>query len=121
MRADTVLVSLAVVAGAVALVGVPLRCWQYSTGRLRSQIPQHAVALATFSLFSVLFYVPAALAWCYAFYAAYVDYFYVGSCAQRGVATAIALGMLGCAYALLEGFLLVARRRIGPQQRPPQR
>jgi hypothetical protein len=114
MRIDTVLVSLAVMAGAAALIGVPIRCWQYSTGRLRVQIPQHAIAHATFSLFSVLFYVPAVLAWVYAFYAAYVDYSCVGSCAQRGAGTAIALGMLGCAYALLEGFLLVARRRARP-------
>lgn len=113
MKIDTILVSLAVMAGATALIGVPMRCWQYSTGRLRSQIPQHAIAYATFSVFSVLFYVPAALAWVYALYAAYVDYSCVGSCANRGVGTAIALGMLGCAYALLEGFLLVARRREG--------
>ncbi len=111
MTLDTVLVSLAVMAGVAALVGLPIRCWQYVTGRLRSQIPQHAVAVATFSLFSVLFMLPAVVAWGYALYAAYVDYSCVGSCGQKGVGTAIALGMLGCAYVLLEGFLLVARRR----------
>jgi len=111
MALDTVLVALAVMAGAAALIGLPIRCWQYFTGRLRSQIPRHAIALATFSLFSVLFLVPAVLAWAYALYAAYVDYSCVGSCTQKGVGTALALGMLGCAYALLEGFLVVARRR----------
>lgn len=112
MMIDTVLVSLAVMAGVAALIGVPVRSWQFCTGRLRSQIPQHAIALATFSLFSVLFFVPAVLAWVYSFYSAFVDYSCVGSCAQRGVGTAIALGILGCAYALLEGFLLTARRRV---------
>ena len=111
MALDTVLVSLAVMAGAAALIGLPIRCWQYFTGRLRAQIPQHAIALATFSLFSALFFLPAVLAWLYAFYAAYADYSCVGSCTQKGIGTALALGMLGCAYALLEGFLLVARRR----------
>ena len=111
MALDMVLVSLAVMAGAAALIGLPIRCWQYFTGRLRSQIPPHAIALATFSLFSALFFVPAVLAWVYAFYAAYVDYSCVGSCMQKGAGTALALGMLGCAYALLEAFLLVARRR----------
>jgi len=112
MMIDTILVSLAVMAGAAALVGVPIRCWHYFTGLLRSRIPQHVIAHATFSLFSVLFFVPAMLAWLYAFYAAYVDYSCVGDCANRGAGTAIALGMLGCAYALLESFLLVARRRV---------
>lgn len=112
MMIDTILVSLAVMAGAAALIGVPVRCRQYFSGRLHSQVPPHAVAHATFGFFSVLFCVPAVLAWAYAFYAAYVDYSCVSSCAQRGVGTAIALGMLGCAYALLEGFLLVARRRV---------
>ena len=111
MTLDTVLVSLAVMAGVAALIGVPMRCWQYFTGRLRSQIPRHAVALATFSLFSGFVFVPALLAWAYALYAAYADYSCVGSCPQKGVGTAIALGLLGCAYALLESFLLVARRR----------
>ena len=111
MKLDTILVSLAVMAGVAALVGVPIRCWQYFNGRLRSQIPQHAVALATFSLFSALLFVPALVAWAYALYAAYADYSCVVSCTQKGIGTAIALGMLGCAYALLEGFLLVARRR----------
>lgn len=108
---DTILVSLAIAAGVFALAGVPLRCWQFATGRLRSQIPQHAIARATFSLFSALFFVPTTLAWAYALYVAYVDFNCVAPCAQAGVGTAIALGILGCAYALLEGFLLVARRR----------
>lgn len=114
MSLDTVVVSLAVMAGAAALVGVPVRCWQYATGRLRSRIPAHAIARATFSMFSVVFYVPATLTWGYALYAAYLDYTCVGSCGNRGVGTAIALGILGCAYALLEGFLLTARRSAGP-------
>lgn len=112
MRFDTIVVSLAVMAGAAGVVGVPVRSWHYATGRLRSQIPRHAIAYATFSLFSVLFFAPALLAWVYAFYAAYVDYTCIGSCEQRGLGTAIALGLLGCAYALLEGFLLTARRRV---------
>jgi len=37
---NTILVSLAVAAGVVGLAGVPLRCWQFATGRFRSQIPQ---------------------------------------------------------------------------------
>lgn len=115
MNFDTIIVSLAVMGGAIALIGVPVRCWQYATGRLRSQIPRHAIANATFSIFSVLFYVPAMLSWVYAVYAAYVDYTCVGACEHRGVGTAIALGILGCAYALLEGFLLTARRRTASQ------
>lgn len=114
MKIDTILVSLAVMAGATALIGVPIRCWQYFNGQLRSCIPKHAIAYATFGVFSVFFYVPAALAWVYSLYAAYVDYSCVDSCSQRGMGTAIALGMLGCAYVLLEGFLLTARRRAGP-------
>lgn len=112
VKLDTIVVSLAVMAGIVALVGVPLRCWQHLTGRLRSRVPQHAVAQATFSAFSTVFYALATLAWFYALYAAYADYFCAGDCGQRGAGTAIALGLLGCAYALLEGFLLTARRRI---------
>lgn len=111
MKLDTIVVSLAVMAGIAGLVGVPARCWQYLTGRLRSQIPQHAVAQATFSAFSTIFYALATLAWCYALYAAYVDYSCTASCGQRGAGAALALGLLGCAYALLEGFLLTARRR----------
>lgn len=117
MKFDTIVVSLAVMAGAAALIGVPVRCWQYASGRLRSQIPSHAIAHATFSVFSVLFYVPAMLAWVYALYAAYADYTCVSGCGQRGVGTAIAMGLLGCAYALLEGFLLTARRRVTPVTR----
>ena len=111
MKLDTIVVSLAVMAGVVALVGVPVRCYQYATGRLRSQIPTHAIAHATFGVFSALFFVPVVLAWVYALYSAYIDYTCIGKCAQSGVGTAFALGILGCAYALLEGFLLTARRR----------
>ena len=116
---DTVLVSLAVMAGAVALPGVPLRCWQLATGRLRARIPAHPVAHATFSVFSVLFFLPATLAWAYALYIAYVELGCRGHCAQSGVATAIALGVLGCAYGLLEGFLVTARRRIRTARESP--
>jgi len=111
---DTVLVSLAVTAGVFALVGVPLRCWQFSTGRFRSQIPQHALARAIFRLFAFLFLVPNALGWTYAVYVAYRYLTCVGSCAQAGVSSAIAVGLLGCAYILLESFLLTARRRVKP-------
>jgi len=115
---DTILVSLAVTAGVIALAGVPLRCWQFATGRFRSQIPQHVLARATFSLFAFVFLAPNALAWSYAIYVAYRDATCVGACGQTGVASAIAVGMLGCAYVLLEGFLITARRRIGPVTRP---
>ena len=71
---DTIMVSVAVTAGVVALAGVPLRCWQFATGRFRSQIPPHAQARATFSLFSLLFFVPNAAAWAYALYVAYRDF-----------------------------------------------
>ena len=60
---------------------------------------------------ATIFYALATLAWCYALYAAYVDYSCTASCGQRGAGAALALGLLGCAYALLEGFLLTARRR----------
>lgn len=112
MKLDTIVVSLAVMGGIAALIGVPVRCWQYLSGRLRSRIPQHALAQATFWAFSTFFYAVATLAWCYALYAAYVDYSCTSNCGQRGAGTALALGLLGCAYALLEGFLLTARRRI---------
>lgn len=108
---DTVLVTLAILAGVVALAGVPLRCWQYATGRFRPHIPQHALALASFNLFSVLFLVPNALAWAYALYVAWVDFNCTGTCARAGIGIALAVGLLGCAYVLLEGFLLTARRR----------
>jgi hypothetical protein len=104
---NTLLVSLAVTAGVIALAGIPLRCWQFGTGRFRSQIPRHALARATFRLFASLILVPNALAWAYEYYTC------VGACAQEWVGTAVAIGMLGCAYVLLEGFLLTARRRIG--------
>lgn len=111
MKLDTIVVSLAVMAGIAALVGVPIRGWQYFTGRLRSQVPGHALAQATFGALSMIFYALATLAWCYALYAAYADYSCTANCGQRGAGTAIALGLLGCAYVLLEGFLLTARRR----------
>ena len=111
---DTMLVSLAVTAGLLGLAGVPLRCWQFATGQFRSQIPRHALARATFSLFSVLFLAPCALAWLYAISTAYRDFTCAGACAQAGIASSIAIGLLGCAYVLLEGFLLTARRRSPP-------
>jgi len=111
---DTILVSLAVTAGVIALAGIPLRCWQFGTGRFRSQIPRHALARATFRLFAFLILVPNALAWTYAIYIVCRYYTCVGACTQEWVGTAIAIGMLGCAYALLEGFLITARRRSGP-------
>ena len=110
---DTLLVSLAVTAGILGLAGVPLRCWQISTGRFRSQIPPHALARATFSLFSMLFLAPNALAWTYALYTAFRDFNCTSACAQAGIASSIAVGLLGCTYVLLEGFLLTARRRSG--------
>lgn len=112
---DTLLVSLAVTAGIVGLAGVPLRCWQAVTGRLRSQIPRHAVAQATFSLFSVLFLAPSALAWTYAIYSGYRGATCTAACLQAGIASSLAIGLLGCAYVLLEGFLLTARRRGQPE------
>lgn len=111
MRVDTIIVSLAVMAGIAALIGVPVRCWQYLTGRLRTQIPSHVIARATFSAFSTVFYALAVLAWLYAIYAAYVDFSCTMNCGYQGAGTAIALGLLGCTYALLEGFLLTARRK----------
>ena len=111
MKLDAIIVSLAVIAGIVALIGVPFRSWQLLSGRLGSRVPQHAIAQITFSVFSTLFYVLAALAWFYALYAAYADYSCVAHCGQRGSGTAFALGMLGSSYLLLEGFLVTARRR----------
>ena len=107
---DTLLVSLAVTAGLVALAGVPLRSWQFYTGRFRQEIPRHALARASFSVFAVVFLVPNILAWVYALYVAYNDLREIDT--HAGVATAIAVGLLGCAYALLEGFLFTARRRV---------
>ena len=115
---NTMLVSLAVTAGVIALAGVPLRCWQFATGRFRSQIPRHALARAIFRLFAFLFLVPNALAWTYAIYIVHRYYTCVGAWAQEWVGTAVALGMLGCAYVLLEGFLITARRRGGPVTSP---
>jgi hypothetical protein len=113
---NTILVSLAVAAGTVGLAGVPFRCWQFATGRFRSQVPQHALARATFRLFSYVFLVPSVLAWFYALYAGCRELACTGACPQRWVATAIAVGFLGCAYILLESFLLTARRRIAPDR-----
>ena len=103
---DTIWVSIAVTAGVIGVAGVPFRCWQFYTGQVRSQVPPHALARATFSLFSTLILLPNLLAWVYAMYVIYQDQ----AAAQAGVASAIAVGMLGCAYLLLEGFLLTARR-----------
>ena len=106
---STAIVSLAVMAGIVALAGVPLRCWQIYTGQFRSRVPQHALARATFSLFAALILFPNVVAWAYVLYSAYRDY--TGPAAQLGAGSALAAGLLGCAYLLLEGFLLSARRR----------
>jgi hypothetical protein len=111
---DTMLVSLAVTAGIVGLAGVPLRCWQAVTGQLRSRIPRHAIAQATFGLFLVLFLAPNTLAWTYAILNGYRDLTCAGACAQAGITSALAVGLLGCSYVLLEGFLLTARRRAQP-------
>ena len=108
---DTMLVSLAVTAGIVGLAGVPRRCWQAITGQLRSQIPRHAIAQATFGLFSILFLAPNALAWTYAVFSGYRNFTCADACVQAGLASAVAVGLLGCTYVLLEGFLLMARRR----------
>ena len=109
---DTIVVSLALAAGFAALPGVPLRCWMLATGQLQSQIPPHALARATFSVFTVLFFVPCALAWSYALYTGVTYLRCTGACAQAGTSAAFAVGMLGGAYILLEGFLITARRRI---------
>jgi hypothetical protein len=111
---DAIWVSLAVTAGIMALAGVPLRCWQIYTGRFRSQIPGHLLAQATFSLFALLILAPNVAGWFYVLFVAYRDLRCAGACDQPGVASAIAAGMLGCAYALLEGFLFAARRRRKP-------
>jgi len=110
---DTIIVSLAVTAGIFGLAGVPLRCWQFATGQFRSQIPPYALARATFSLFSLLILVPNALAWTYSLFTAFRDIGCASDCVQAGIASTIAVGLLGCAYVLLEGFLLAARRRRG--------
>ena len=114
---NTVLVSLAVTAGVIALAGVPLRCWQFATGRFRTQIPPHALARATFRLVAFVILVPNALTWTYAVVIVHRYTTCVGTCAQEWAGTAIAVGMLGCAYFLLEGFLLTARRRPIPVTR----
>ena len=109
---DTLLVALAVTAGLIALVGVPLRAWQFHAGRFRSEIPRHALARATFSVFAVLFLIPNLVAWAYTVYTAHVDFTCLEACEAARVRTSITIGMLGCAYALLEGFLFAARRRV---------
>jgi hypothetical protein len=111
---DAILVSLALAAGAAGLVGVPLRLWHFARGRFLAQIPRHALAQASFRLFSFVFLVPSVLAWMYAVYAAWGELACGDPCPQRWVAAAFAFGFLGCAYVLLESFLLVARRRIEP-------
>lgn len=108
---NNILVAIAIAAGVIALAGVPLRAWQFHTGHFRSQIPQHVLARATFSLFAVMFLVPNLIAWAYTLYIAYADFTCIEACAPARIRTAVAVGMLGCAYALLEGFLLTARRR----------
>jgi len=111
---NTLLVSLAVTAGVIALAAVPLRCWQFATGHFRSRIPTHALARATFRLFAFMILVPNALAWTYAITIVQRYLTCDGACTQEWAGTAVAVGMLGCAYVLLEGFLLTARRRPGP-------
>lgn len=111
---NTLLVSLAITAGVIALAGVPVRCWQFARGRFRSEIPPHALARATFRLFAFVILVPNALAWTYAIYIVYRYQSCVGACSQEWAGTAIAVGMLGCAYVLFEGFLLAARYRPKP-------
>ena len=119
---DSLLVAVAVTAGLIALVGVPLRAWQFHTGRFRSEIPRHALARASFSVFAVLFLVPNLLAWAYTVHTAHVDLTCLENCEAARVRTAITVGMLGCAYALLEGFLFTARRRVsGDTPRAPRR
>lgn len=108
---NTFLVSLAVTAGVIALAGVPLRGWQFATGRFRTQIPPHALARATFRVFAFLILVPNLLAWAYAIHSVQHYLTCAGACTQEWAATAVAVGMLGCAYFVLEGFLLTARRR----------
>ena len=77
---DTILVSMAVTAGIVALAGVPLRCWQFYTGHLRTQVPRHLVAQATFVLFAVLFLASNVAVWIHALFVSYRDF----SCAGPG-------------------------------------
>ena len=113
---NTILVSLAVAAGIAGIAGVPLRCWQFATGRVSSRIPPHALARATFRFFAFLLLAPSALAWTCALYSVYRDLACAGACPQRWVGTAIAVGFLGCAYVLLEAFLRVARRRVIPER-----
>src|SRR5688572_17171038 len=118
---DTFFVAVAVTAGLIALIGVPLRAWQFQTGRFRSEIPRHALARATFTVFAVLFLVPNLVAWAYAMYTAHVDFTCLEACEAARVRTAVTIGMLGCAYALLEGFLFTARRRVpGDTPRAPR-
>ena len=115
---NNILVAITIGAGVIALAGVPLRAWQFHTGQFRSQIPQHAVARASFSLLAVMFLIPNLIAWAYALYIAYADFTCFEACAPAGIRPAVAVGMLGCAYSLLEGFLLTARRRGAGRQSP---
>jgi hypothetical protein len=108
---NQILVAITIAAGVIALAGVPLRAWQFHRGHFRSQIPQHAVARTTFSLFAVLFFVPNLLAWAYSLFVVYADVTCIEACAPARIRTAVVVGMLGCAYGLLEGFLFSARRR----------
>lgn len=113
------IVALAIGAGVIGLAGVPARAWQFHTGRFRSRIPQYALARATFTLFAAVFLIPNLVAWAYALWIAFGELTCVDACAPARVRTAVAVGMLGCAYALLEGFLLTARRRGSSGPRPP--
>ena len=108
---DTLLVSLAVTAGILGLAGVPLRCWQFGTGRFRSQIPRTRFP-ATFSLFSMRFLTPNALAWTYALYTAFRDFSCTSACAQAGISSTIAVGCWAVPTSSSK-VLLTARRRSG--------
>ena len=118
---NTLLVAVAVTAGLVALIGVPLRAWQFRSGRFRSEIPRNALARASFSMFAVLFLVPNLVAWAYALYIAHLDFTCLEACETARARTAVTVGFLGCAYALLEGFLFAARRRVPGDTRRARR
>ena len=103
----TAIVSLAVMVGLLALAGLPWRCWQLYSGSLRATVPSHAVAQATFSVLALVIFLPNLLAWIYALFSISRDY---AIASAPGAASALAVGLLGCTYMLLEGFLLTARR-----------
>ena len=108
---NTMLVSLAVTAGVIALAGVPLRCWQFGTGQFRSQIPRHALARATFRLFAFLILVPNALAWAYAIYIVY-RYLHLRRRLRAGMGRDRLRGRdAGLRLRPARRFLLTARRR----------